>query len=342
MKRAIAVVLMMAMVVILGATSSAWAGVIAVSLVGDAGNANDTSGLGGVSYNYYIGTYDVTNDQYVEFLNAVDPTGANALGLYNTNMTTYVATAGIDLTGTNPVGSKYSVKTNMGNKPVTFVSPIDSMRFVNWYANGQGAADTEDGTYTLVGGGTAPTATGVRNAGSDYFLPTRDEWYKAAHYDPINPGADATGAQGHGTDYWDYPTQSDTLPTSATADAIGDVSNPGANVANYNSGASWGGGVKLTTVGTAGNTTYYGAYDMRGNAANWMQGEGGTYYEAGSSALGDIWAMQGGIWNGYGSTSENAREGFRIASLLPAEVVPEPAGLGLVGLALLAVRRRRS
>jgi hypothetical protein len=41
--------------------------------VGNAGNANDplTGNLyGGVGYDYRIGTTEVTNDQYIEFLNA--------------------------------------------------------------------------------------------------------------------------------------------------------------------------------------------------------------------------------------------------------------------------------
>ena len=44
------------------------------------------TGFGAVPYAYNIGTYDVTNSQYVEFLNAKDPTGDNPLGLYNSNM----------------------------------------------------------------------------------------------------------------------------------------------------------------------------------------------------------------------------------------------------------------
>lgn len=32
--------------------------------VGDAGNANDSTGFGGVSNSYYIGTYEVTNRKY--------------------------------------------------------------------------------------------------------------------------------------------------------------------------------------------------------------------------------------------------------------------------------------
>ena len=57
--------------------------------VGHAGNAADpaTGSLyGAVAYAYKIGKYEVTNAKYTEFLNAVDPTGANANGIYNTNM----------------------------------------------------------------------------------------------------------------------------------------------------------------------------------------------------------------------------------------------------------------
>ena len=53
--------------------------------VGNPGNPADTgvSSLGAVNYSYSIGKYDVTVSQYVEFLNAKDPTGADTLGLYN-------------------------------------------------------------------------------------------------------------------------------------------------------------------------------------------------------------------------------------------------------------------
>jgi len=56
--------------------------------VGHAGNAADSTGYGAVAYSYayQIGKYEVTNAQYGEFLNAVDPEGANANGIYNVNM----------------------------------------------------------------------------------------------------------------------------------------------------------------------------------------------------------------------------------------------------------------
>ncbi len=77
-----------------GITAETKAVEIAWSPVGNPGNAADTivmqqdgtTGYGSVAYNYNIGTYDVTVSQYVEFLNTKDATGANPLGLYNSQM----------------------------------------------------------------------------------------------------------------------------------------------------------------------------------------------------------------------------------------------------------------
>ena len=80
--------------------------------VGNPGNAADpaTGSLyGAVPYSYNIGTYDVTNSQYAAFLNSNDPTGANLLALYNSNMS-IIYTAG-----------QYAVSGD-GNRPVNFVS----------------------------------------------------------------------------------------------------------------------------------------------------------------------------------------------------------------------------
>jgi hypothetical protein len=38
--------------------------------IGNPGNASDNTGFGAVGYAYHIGTYEVTNTQYAEFLNA--------------------------------------------------------------------------------------------------------------------------------------------------------------------------------------------------------------------------------------------------------------------------------
>ena len=199
--------------------------------VGDAGNANDPSdgdsGTGGIqNYGqvndiYRISAHEVTNAQYAEFLNSVDPTGANAnLGggdgtLYNSSMDSD-ARGGITLNGGNANGSKYEVKSGQGQNPVVYTSFYDAMRFNNWLHNGQGSGSTESGAYDL----STPTGLETRESGATYFIPSENEWYKAAYYDP---------GSGPGDNYWLYPTQSDTQPTSEAPAG-------GANSVNYRDG----------------------------------------------------------------------------------------------------------
>ncbi len=237
-------------------------------VVGNPGNAADpadgdsfTSGIqnfGSVGYSYRIGKYEVTNEQYHEFLNAVDPTGVNPNGIYNTNMGSN-ARGGITFNAGAAAGSKYTVKVNMDDKPVNYASHLDAQRFANWLHNGQGSGSTETGAYTTV------SASASHDPGALFWIPTEDEWYKAAYYDPTKGG---TGG------YWLYPTGSDSAPTVATANSAGDISNPGSNVANHASGADWNSqNGNVTTVGSAGllSASYYGTFDQGGNVAEWNE-----------------------------------------------------------------------
>ena len=52
--------------------------------VGDPGNSTNTGSVGSVGYNYEIGTFEVMNSQYVEFLNSVAAT--DTYGLYQPMM----------------------------------------------------------------------------------------------------------------------------------------------------------------------------------------------------------------------------------------------------------------
>ena len=120
--------------------------------VGDSGNSSDatvnTNGLhlGAVNYPYSIGKYEVTSSQYAQFLNAKDPTGANALGLYYDYMYAY---SGIGHNSTAASGNRYFVLPGSENRPATDVTWYSAIRFTNWLDNGQGNGDTETGTYTL-------------------------------------------------------------------------------------------------------------------------------------------------------------------------------------------------
>ena len=227
---------------------------IAWSPVGNPGNAADPatgSVYGAVGYSYYIGTYDVTNSQYVEFLNAKDPTGTSPLQLYNSDMSS-APYGGINYNSGAANGSKYSVISGDGNHPVNYATWYNAIRFANWLNNGQGNGDTETGSYSLG----ASDSRGVpsngdsitRNAGATVFLPSENEWYKAAYY---NPGTNS---------YYQYPTSSNTTPTASGPTAL-------PNHANFDPA-----GLGLTDVGAySGTTSPYGAFDMGGNVWQWNE-----------------------------------------------------------------------
>ena len=241
--------------------------------VGDPGNPENTvikrddfsSGYGAVAYTFRMGKYETTNLQYADFLNSVATT--DTYDLYHASMGTSVY-GGITRAGLSGSYS-YSVKANMGNKPVNLVSWFDAARFANWLHNGQptGAQDTsttEDGAYTFSG----PETVSDRNPGALFFLPTEHEWEKAAFY---QPGAVTTLGNG----WWQKTSGSDFYPTQATANEFGDVTNPGPYVANFRKGANWNGSTlgNVTTVGSSGNQSYYGAMDMSGNVFEWVMAD---------------------------------------------------------------------
>jgi formylglycine-generating enzyme required for sulfatase activity len=221
--------------------------------VGNPGNLNDGLGgnLGGVDYEFDIGKYEVTNSQYVGFLNAADPAGANLRGLYNAMMASD-ARGGINFSSGAMSGAKYTIKPGKANNPVVFVNFFDAARFTNWLHNGQGAGNTEDGAYRLDGGTPIPSnAIAVaRKITASWCLPNLSEWYKTAYHK--NDGV--TG------NYFDYPTSSDTAPAAA-------VPPGGANSANFLSVASG-----LTDAGAYVNAVSpYGTFDQGGNVWEWTE-----------------------------------------------------------------------
>ena len=306
--------------------------------VGDPGNTADTApaGYGDVADSFQIMKYEWTNSQYTDFLNTVDASGTNPNSVYNTSMDSD-ARGGISFTSGAASGSKYAAKTNMGDKPVNYVDWFDAARVSNWLMNGAtGTSSTETGAYTLSGTSTAPEV----NSGATFYVPTEDQWYKAAYY---RGGSTNAG-------YWNYATQSDSAPTAVTAGSTG-IGSSGStgNFANYNLAADWNSQTgNVTTVGSNGGASAYGAFDMSGNLYEWNDLTG----TAGSSR-----GVRGGDWYGtngpfYLSSSfgfpddpsyENINVGFRLASVAapePSTWVMAAGGLACGGFSLWRRRKR--
>jgi formylglycine-generating enzyme len=306
--------------------------------VGSPGNWDDYTGLGSVSYEYQVGKFEVMNSQYVAFLNAVAK--SDPYGLYAPQMSS-AAFGGINRSGTSGTYT-YSVKAGFANYPALYMGYYDAARFVNWLHNGQptgglNASTTEDGVYTFTGA----TTVGPRNPGARFALPTKDEWYKAAFFEPSGGGH-----------YWLYPTRSDVLPTSRPPNASD------ANSANfyYDDGIANGvnGGFALTGSPTYVSSFNYlslagaysaargpwGTFDQGGNVREWLElGSDGLGYFAG-----DAWVQTSeyelsapGSINSIFPSFESGSIGFRIVA------VPEPALGRLFALAVClawVVRRR--
>jgi GH25 family lysozyme M1 (1,4-beta-N-acetylmuramidase) len=276
--------------------------------VGNPGNGPDaeimisdegTTGYGSVDYNYQIGKYEVTAGQYTEFLNSVakfDPAG-----LYNTSMGRFGSEGGaganIQRTGSSPNFS-YSVAADWANRPVNYVSIWDAVRFANWLHNGQptggqGPETTEDGAYQLL-----PGSLLTRKAGARFFIPTENEWYKAAYH--MNDGV--TG------NYWDYPTASNSTPINTLPD-------PGNHANFYNPE-----GTPIHTIGSpyfrtnvgefVNSASPYGTFDQGGNVFEWTETgpyRGGNVFE-GDESMRASWRL----YKSY--LYESYDGGFRVAS----------------------------
>jgi formylglycine-generating enzyme required for sulfatase activity len=284
-------------------------------LVGDAGNAADSTGYGSVNYQYRIGQYEVSLTQYTAFLNAVAAT--DSYGLYNSIMASNLDIAGISRSGSS--GSyNYSV-IGSGNRPVTYVSWFDAARFANWMNNGAtNGASTETGAYTLNG---ASSGVILKNPGATWWITSEDEWYKAAYY------------KGGGTNagYWVYPTQSDSGP--------GNIISGFANQANHNNGvyavtqsADYSSTQNyLTDAGVFSNSaSAYGTFDQGGNVWEWNDAVIG--FGSGRGLRGGSWdynvsLLQSSFRYAGDPTNGNNVVGFRVAS------VPEPSTYALILMA---------
>lgn len=199
-------------------------------LVDDKNNkADTTTTYGAVNYNYYINKYEITYNDWCEFVNAVAsydnssglPPSSDTYGIINDTFL-----SGVDYTnpGSFPGNYTFTPASGYENLPITSVDWLDALRYCNWLHNGQPSGyqtitndgstpntnTTEGGAYTLNGVISVDTFIN-HNSSAKYRLPTINEWYKAALYKNNSLPGNSCSMPNAG--YWDYATQSNKLPT---------------------------------------------------------------------------------------------------------------------------------
>jgi len=215
------------------------------------------------------------------------------------------------------------------NRPATGVSWNEAARFVNWLNASKGydaaykftTSGANDNIALWTSGEAGYDASNsFRNSNAHYFLPSEDEWYKAAYYDP-NTSA-----------YYDYATGSDTAPTVVASGTI-------SGTAVY--GQDWARGPADIT--NAGGLSHYGTMAQNGNIWEWSE----SGYTAPNDSTAESRVILGGSWgndfsflrssyrNNSVPVNESAAVGFRVA------VVPEPSGVSLLLIGAVGLLMKR-
>lgn len=270
------------------------------------GTVPDDTGFGAVPYNYRISVHEVSREM---------------IEAYN------------DLSGgpTITITSFSTVGGDRPTRPATGMTWNAAARFVNWLNTSQGHAPA----YQFVGTGItdeialwAPGDPGYnpnnpfRNSEAFYFLPSENEWYRAAYFDPV------AGV------YWDYATGSNTPPTSVTGGTS-------AGSAVYNLPFLTG----PSDITTAGGLSPFGTMAQNGNVREWTE----SAFTPPNDGAVEQRTVRDGAWDEdagrLASTGRiladprgaNATQGFRVAS------IPEPSGplLALLAVMTAVFRSRR-
>lgn len=237
--------------------------------IGNPGNVADATGrptpphpTGKVNYAYRIAKYKISEEM-------IDK--ANAEG-------------GLGITHLNRGGSKAA----------TNISWFEAAQFVNWLNTDSGNTPaykfSTDGDFQLwqpMDAGYDPNNL-YRNSQARYFLPSVDEWYKAAYYDPSGM-------------YFDYPTGSDTPPT-----AVATGTTAGTAVYDQNSFEQGPADIML-----AGGLSPYGTMGQGGNVHEWEETSLDLLNDSVFSARG----IRGGSW--LSSTNVVLSSSFRASNQFP-------------------------
>ena len=224
--------------------------------IGYANNTANTDGYGAVSYTYKISKYETTIAQ-------MEASGA----------------------GSGNEGFWSAVDTNA---PAVRVTLYEAMKYCNWLTSGnvdKGAYNFSDGVYK-----STDRASAITSYGKVYAIPTEDEWYKAAYFNP------------HDYIYTLYANGTNPSPTEL------DDGLTGWNYDNVEDPRPW-----TVDQGTAEQN---GTFNMMGNVAEWVEDLNGVYrggsYLRAAAALGNTQRVTTSL-----PSAETDLIGFRIVEVIP-------------------------
>jgi formylglycine-generating enzyme required for sulfatase activity len=286
--------------------------------IGNPGNAADTDptaaplNAGSVGRTFDINTFEVSRAM----------------------ITAYNANPGVVAISMDPM-------TNNGgpgvNKPATGITWNEAARFVNWLNIQKGFAPAYKYANSTITTNLTPWTPNdtldydplnpYRSKRSNFFLPSFNEWYKAAYHSP-------------GGTYFDYANGKNTAPGAVASGNTADT-------AVYGQTAAQG----PADVNNAGGLSPYGVMGLGGNVFEWEESSSNLANNDGTLNRG----FRGGSWiqpatnmlsSSRSTTTPNSEDnelGFRVASYNSDAVVPEPSMMviGMVfGLGGLAAKRR--
>jgi formylglycine-generating enzyme len=267
--------------------------------VGNPGNPPDANPnpAGAVPYEYRIGKYEIS-EQMID--------KANMLG-----------------------GLGITKDTRGPDYPATSVTWFEAARFVNWLNTWAGSVlaykfDASGNFQLWTSADAGYDANNLyRNSLAKYFLPTVDEWHKAAYYDP-NAGV-----------YYDYPTGSDNVP-----DGIDTPGDPLFDAVFFDGGLN----PDPNGVANVGLLSKYGTAGQGGNVVEWHE----TAFDWQNTVPSKSRLIRGGGWGsssssilasnsggGLGPGFETNSIGFRITSS-----VPEPNAGILIAICSITLLQR--